>query len=170
VDENFLWDQLRPDHTVPYGPVLWRAPQALGPPQPSTTWSVPNGKRPGKDRPDFWCLNVVCPHPRSPGSVPNRDLQQQGEFNRSISPTLRQESVPNREADIRNPPTSGLPGVCPQPRRLAQTVAISPTMGSVPNRNHRTLRTLRTVLWRGAFPGTSCQATIAPSLRDRLCC
>jgi hypothetical protein len=23
-----------------------------------------------------------------------------------------------------------------------------------------------TVLWRGAFPGTSCQATIAPSLRD----
>jgi hypothetical protein len=118
VDENFLWDQLRPDHTVPYGPVLWRAPQALGPPQPSTTWSVPNGKRPGKDRPDFWCLNVVCPHPRSPGSVPNRDRPQPG------SPTTRRVQPvqhSDKSLSLTAKQTFGIPQqvVCP---------------GSVPNR------------------------------------
>ncbi len=113
-DENTSGTSCAPRSYRTYGTVLWRAlSQALPCPlQPSTT-----------------------------GSVPNRDLQQQGESNSPTNPTLRQESVPNAKQTFGIAQQGFCPGVCPQPRWLAQIRRKSPTMGLsptgiVPNRNH----------------------------------
>jgi hypothetical protein len=44
------------------------------------------------------------------------------------------------------------------------------TSGTSCVRSYRTLRDGALEVWRGAVPGTSCQATVGLSLRDRTCC